>query len=113
MSIMNREPAVYILTNKRNGTLYVGVTSSLIKRIWEHRNNAVAGFTKRYELHLLVWYEMHNTMESAIKREKTVKGWRRIWKLELIEASNPNWKDLYTNILGLDSGLRRNDGVVN
>jgi putative endonuclease len=77
----------------------VGVTSNLVKRVWEHKNDAVEGFTKRYGLHLLVWYEMHETMESAIKREKTLKGWRRTWKLELIEASNPGWEDLYDSIV--------------
>ncbi len=95
---MDRDPVVYILANKRNGTLYVGVTSNLVKRVWEHKNNVVAGFTKRYGLHLLVWYEMHENMESAVKREKTLKGWKRIWKLELIEAGNPEWKDLYGSI---------------
>ncbi len=75
---MDRDPAVYILANKRNGKLYVGVTSNLVKRVWEHKNNVVAGFTKCYELHLLVWYEMHENMESAIKREKILKGWKRI-----------------------------------
>jgi putative endonuclease len=97
--MMSRQPAVYILASKRNGTLYVGVTSNLVKRVWEHKNDAVEGFTKRYGLHLLVWYEMHETMESAIKREKTLKGWRRTWKLELIEASNTGWEDLYDSIL--------------
>ncbi|MBA4391454.1 MAG: GIY-YIG nuclease [Syntrophus sp. (in: bacteria)] len=96
---MNKQPVVYILASKKNGTLYVGVTSNLVKRVWEHKNNAVDGFTRRYGLHLLVWYEMHETMESAIKREKTIKGWRRTWKLELIEAGNPDWKDLYGSIL--------------
>ena len=96
---MDRQPAVYILTSKRNGTLYVGVTSNLAKRVWEHKNNMVEGFTRRYGLHRLVWYEVHETMESAIVREKRIKGWRRIWKLELIEATNPDWEDLYEAIL--------------
>jgi len=96
---MDRQPAVYILTSKRNGTLYVGVTSNLAKRVWEHKNNLVEGFTRRYGLHRLVWYEVHETMESAIVREKGIKGWRRIWKLELIEATNPDWEDLYDTIL--------------
>ena len=90
---------MYILTSKRNGTLYVGLTSNLAERVWEHKNNMVEGFTRRYGLHRLVWYEVHETMESAIVREKGIKGWRRIWKLELIEATNPDWEDLYEAIL--------------
>jgi putative endonuclease len=92
---VNKHPAVYILASKRNGTLYVGVTSDLIKRIWEHKNNMVEGFTKRYDVHQLVWYELHETMESAIQREKQIKEWKRKWKLELIERANPNWRDFY------------------
>ncbi len=75
--------------------LYVGVMSNLVKRIWEHKNNLAEGFTKRYGVHLLVWYEMHESMVSAIQREKRVKEWKRAWKLELIESTNPNWLDLY------------------
>ncbi len=96
---MDKQPAVYILANKRNGTLYVGVTSDLVKRIWEHRNNLVEGFTKRYGVHRLVWYECHETMESAIQREKRLKEWKRAWKLELIERLNPDWDDLYLLII--------------
>jgi putative endonuclease len=96
---VNRQPAVYIMTSKRNGTLYVGVTSDLAKRIWEHKNNAVEGFTKRYNVHRLVWYELHETMGSAIQREKQMKEWKRKWKLELIESTNPNWRDLYQTIV--------------
>lgn len=96
---MNRQPAVYILANKRNGTLYVGVTSDLIKRIWQHKNNVVKGFTERYSVHQLVWYELYETMESAIGKEKMLKNWKRVWKLELIERSNPNWQDLYGTII--------------
>jgi len=96
---MNRQPAVYILASKRNGTLYVGVTSGLIKRVWEHKNNVVKGFTERYSVHQLVWYELHETMESAIRKEKMLKNWKRVWKLELIERSNPNWEDLYETIV--------------
>ena len=91
---MNRVPCVYILASQRNGTLYVGVTSDLIKRIWEHKNDVVEGFTKRYGVHTLVWYEIHSTMESAITREKAIKGWQRRWKLELIECINPDWHDM-------------------
>ena len=97
--LMNKQPAVYILASKRNGTLYIGVTSDLVKRIWEHRENMVEGFTKRYNVHILVWYELHESMESAITREKRLKNWKRNWKLELIENSNPKWMDLYHTIV--------------
>jgi len=96
---MDKQPAVYILASKRNGTLYIGVTSELVKRIWEHKNNMVEGFTKRYNIHRLVWYELHESMESAITREKRLKNWKRKWKLELIESSNPNWQDEYHTIV--------------
>jgi len=96
---VNKQPAVYILASKRNGTLYIGVTSDLAKRIWEHRNNMVEGFTKRYRVHHLVWYELHESMESAIQREKRLKEWKRVWKLELIEKTNPDWQDLYHRIV--------------
>jgi len=95
---VNKQPAVYILASKRNGTPYIGVTSDLIKRVWEHKNNMVGGFTKRYSVHQLVWYELHDKMESAIEREKRLKEWKRVWKLELIEKTNPNWHDLYDTI---------------
>jgi len=91
---VNKQPAVYILASKRNGTLYIGVTSDLVKRIWEHKNDMVEGFTNRYNVHQLVWYELHATMESAITREKRLKNWKRKWKLELIESINPDWQDL-------------------
>src|SRR5512136_1865983 len=91
--------AVYMLASKRNGTLYVGVTSDLTKRVWEHKNDLVEGFTKRYNVHSLVWYELHESMESAIKREKSIKEWKRVWKLELIESVNPGWEDLYHKIV--------------
>jgi putative endonuclease len=96
---VNKQPAVYILASKRNGTLYIGVTSDLVKRIWEHRENMVEGFTKRYNVHILVWYELHESMESAITREKRLKNWKRNWKLELIENNNPKWLDLYHTII--------------
>ena len=96
---MNKQPAVYILASKRNGTLYIGVTSDLVKRVWEHKNNMVEGFTKRYGVHQLVWYEMHEGMESAIEREKQLKESKRKWKLELIESTNPSWQDLYHTIV--------------
>jgi putative endonuclease len=96
---MFKQPCVYILASDRNGTLYVGVTSDLIKRVWEHQHELVPGFTKRYSVHDLVWYELHDSMESAIAREKTIKEWKRRWKLELIERENPEWKDLYPGLL--------------
>ena len=92
---VNKQPAVYILATKRNGTLYTGVTSDIAKRIWEHKNNVVEGFTKRYGVHQLVWFELHETLESAIQRDKQIKEWKRKWKLELIESANPNWQDPY------------------
>jgi putative endonuclease len=96
---VNKQPAVYILASKRNGTLYIGVTSDLVKRIWEHRNDMAEGFTKRYGVHQLVWYELHENMESAIEREKRLKEWKRKWKLELVESTNPNWLNLYYTIV--------------
>lgn len=87
-----------MLASQRNGTLYVGVTSDLVKRIWEHKNDVVEGFTKKYRVHTLVWYEMHDSMESAIAREKAVKEWKRAWKVRRIEEANPEWKDLYESI---------------
>ncbi len=98
------------MTNQRNGTLYIGVTSDLIKRVWQHKNGVIDGFTKKYQLHILVWYEPHQTIESAITREKMLKFWQRVWKVRLIEQMNPDWQDLYFELLGLDSGLRQNDG---
>ncbi|MDA8243541.1 MAG: GIY-YIG nuclease family protein [Elusimicrobia bacterium] len=95
---MPKLPCVYILANKRNGTLYVGVTSNLPKRVWEHRNNIVEGFTKRYAVHSLVWFEAHEDMTAAISREKRIKDWKRKWKLELIEKLNPHWRDLYEEL---------------
>jgi putative endonuclease len=94
-----KQPCVYLLASQRNGPLYTGVTSDLVKRVWEHKNDLVDGFTKRYGVHSLVWYELHESMDSAITREKTIKGWKRRWKLELIEASNPDWRDLYESLL--------------
>lgn len=94
-----KHPCVYILASKKYGTLYIGVTSNLIKRVWEHKNDAVAGFTKKYGVHTLVWFEQHATMESAISREKALKAWKRDWKLNLIENMNPEWRDLYSEII--------------
>ena len=92
---MNKHPCVYLLASKRNGTLYTGVTSNLIKRVYEHRTNAVEGFSKRHNVHTLVWYEPHEMMESAILREKQLKKWHRRSKIRLIEQHNPQWKDLW------------------
>ena len=93
---MNRDfaPAVYLLASRRNGTLYIGVTSDLLSRVYGHRMGAVRGFTRNYAVKRLVWFEQHSTMESAITREKRIKKWNRRWKLELIEAANPTWRDL-------------------
>jgi putative endonuclease len=88
-------PCVHILASQRNGTLYVGVTSDLSRRIEAHQSNAVPGFTRRYGVHRLVFAEFHNTMEGAIRREHQIKKWRRVWKLELIEGLNPQWRDLF------------------
>ncbi|MCK9201173.1 MAG: GIY-YIG nuclease family protein [Gallionella sp.] len=95
---MNKQPCVYLLASQRNGTLYVGVTSDLVKRVWEHKNHVVDGFTKQYGVGQLVWYEVHETMESAIQREKALKEWQRAWKLKLIEEFNPDWTDLYDSV---------------
>jgi len=94
-----KEPCVYVLASSQRGTLYVGVTSDLVKRIYEHKTHAVPGFTFQYGVTRLVWYEPHDTMRSAIEREKQIKDWHRSWKLRLIEQSNPRWVDLYTDIL--------------
>jgi putative endonuclease len=96
---MERLPCVYLLASQRNGTLYTGVTSDLVKRVWEHKHHAVEGFTAKYGVHNLVWHEMHETMESAIKREKAIRNWKRAWKINVIEATNPHWRDLYNDLL--------------
>jgi putative endonuclease len=96
---MERQPCVYMLASKRNGTLYTGVSSNLLKRVWEHKNNLVEGFTNKYGVHTLVWYELHNTMDSAIQREKAIKNWKRAWKVKVIEKMNSHWHDLYFDLL--------------
>ena len=96
---MKKQPAVYILASAKNGTLYTDVTTDLVKRIWEHKNNLVDGFTKRYSVHDLVWFELHDTMDSAINREKNIKEWKRAWKLKMIEKDNPAWRDLYIDVV--------------
>ncbi len=93
-----KQPTVYILASKRNGTLYIGVTSDLVKRVWEHKNQLVAGFTKQYQVHMLVYFEQHQDMLSAITREKQLKKWNRAWKIALIEKGNPGWRDLWEDI---------------
>jgi putative endonuclease len=90
---------VYILTNRPNGTLYVGVTNDLVRRTYEHREGAVEGFTKRYGLKRLVWFEQYDDIHTAIQREKTMKHWPRAWKARLINAKNPDWNDLYDALL--------------
>jgi len=96
---MAKQPAVYILASKRNGTLYIGITNDLQKRVWEHKNDLVDGFTKRYGVHHLVYYELYGDMVSAITREKQIKKWNRTWKLELIEKHNPRWNDLWERVI--------------
>jgi putative endonuclease len=85
---------VYILASRRNGTLYVGMTDDLVRRLWEHRTGAVPGFTRKYGVKMLVWFEQYETRESALQRERQLKKWNRAWKLQLIERFNPGWKDL-------------------
>ena len=94
-----KEYYVYILASKKNGTLYVGVTNDLVKRVYMHKQDYVEGFTKKYSIHKLVYYEITNDINSAIKREKCLKKWNRDWKIRLIEESNPHWEDLYKNII--------------
>jgi len=87
------------MASRRNGTLYIGVTSNLVQRVWQHKHDVVDGFTSQYGVHRLVWFEQHETMASAIARERALKEWRRAWKLVLIEESNPEWRDLYEEIV--------------
>jgi putative endonuclease len=90
---------VYLLASRRNGTLYIGMTDDLVKRAWMHRTGVLPGFTKRYGVKMLVWYEQHETRESAFVRERQIKKWNRAWKLKLIEEMNPTWRDLYDDLL--------------
>ena len=96
---MDRQFYVYILASQMYGTLYVGITSDLIRRAWEHRNDVVAGFTHEHDVHRLVWYEVHGSAYEAITREKQIKKWNRDWKVNLIQRSNPDWVDLYDEII--------------
>ena len=93
-----KNPCVYILASKQNGTLYIGVTSDLVQRVWQHKNGVYEGFTKLHGVDRLVWFEAHDSMESAINREKALKKWRRAWKIALIETSNSLWMDLYDEL---------------
>ncbi len=95
---MEKQFYVYMLASKRNGTLYLGVTSDIVKRVWQHKNGLAEGFTKEYGIKRLVYYEIHEDAENAIKREKQLKKWRRAWKVELIEEKNSEWRDLYADI---------------
>lgn len=96
---MNKQPCLYILASKKNGTIYIGVTSDLVKRIWQHKEKLVKGFTEKYKVETLVYFEQHEDMMSAITREKQMKKWNRQWKINLIEKNNPDWKDLWSEIL--------------
>jgi putative endonuclease len=104
------------MASQKNGTLYVGVTSDLLRRVYEHRNGVIAGFSERYDVKQLVWYQSYPTMANAIRKEKQLKKWERAWKLRLIESQNPDWIDLYPGLLGnqvlLDSRLRGNDNLL-
>ena len=94
-----KQPCVYMLASRHHGTLYVGVTSDLLKRVWEHKSALIDGFTHRYRVHDLVWFEQHETMESAISRERALKEWKRAWKIDLIERNNREWRDLYPDLI--------------
>ena len=96
--MLTRSYFVYLLASRRNGTLYVGVTNDLMKRVCQHKQGLVEGFTKKYGVKILVWYEQTESIESAVLREKQIKKWNRDWKIELIRASNPQWRDLYEEI---------------
>ncbi len=93
-----KQPAVYMMANRYRGTIYIGVTSSLWSRVWDHKNGTTPGLTSQYKLTRLVWYEHRHTMEAAILREKQLKEWQRAWKIRLIEAMNPDWRDLHDEI---------------
>jgi len=97
---MNKQFYVYIMASQPNGTLYTGMSSNLVRRVWQHKSNMVEGFTDKYNIKNLVYYEVHDSAESAITREKQIKKWRRKWKLRLIEERNPQWEDLYSKISG-------------
>jgi putative endonuclease len=102
--------SVYIMASKRNGTLYVGVTNDLVRRVHEHKTDTVEGFTEKYQVHLLVYHEQTSDMLSALAREKQIKKWNRKWKIELIEAENPEWEDLYEGLVNPGIGMESNGG---
>ncbi len=99
LRLMEKNYCVYVLASKKNGTLYIGVTSNLIKRVWEHKNKIREGFTAKYNVDKLVYYEQYSDPENAIKREKRLKRYKRKWKIELIEKSNPEWQDMYNQLI--------------
>ena len=111
-----RQPSyVYIMSNRKNGTTYIGITSDIVKHVYEHKHGVARGFTHKYNLHTLVHYEVFDGIEYAIAREKQLKAWKKTWKVELIEKQNPEWKDLYPYILGLADGdpdFRQDDVIV-
>ena len=96
---MEKIPCVYIMASKENGVLYTGVTSHLVQRVWKHKNNFHSGFTQKYKVYKLVYFEIHDSMENAIIREKRIKTWQRQWKINLIESNNKSWNDLYDEIV--------------
>jgi putative endonuclease len=100
-SVLTKTYCVSLLASKRNGTLYVGVTNDLVRRVWEHREHVVPGFTKRYDVTKLIWFEVHNSIEAAITREKQIKAWKRQWMIDLFRDSNSDWSDLYPSIARL------------
>ena len=95
---MDKQPVVYIMASKRNGTLYLGVTSNWVQRVWQHKNDVIGGFTQKYRVHQLVYYEVFEDMNTAMTREKQLKKWNRSWKINLIEKKNPTWNDLWSMI---------------
>ncbi len=96
---MTDQAYVYILASRKHGTLYIGVTSNLVQRVWQHKHNEVEGFTSKYSVHHLVYYEMTESIRTAIEREKQLKKWNRKWKVNLIESMNPNWRDLFEGLI--------------
>ena len=99
-----KQPAVYILARQRNGTVYVSVTSDVVQRVWQHKNDLAGGFSQAYSVHMLVYFEQHADMLAAITLEKQIKKWRRAWKVALIEQTNPGWHDLWADVLGQEPG---------
>ncbi|MFL6586920.1 MAG: GIY-YIG nuclease family protein [Luteimonas sp.] len=95
----NRLPCTYMLASAPRGTLYIGVTSDLVQRVWQHRKHRTPRFTSRHHIHQLVWFETHDTMDAAITREKRLKAWQRLWKVQLVESTNPDWHDLYPRLI--------------